>query len=1049
MKLRLLISVFIHLVFAGSLLAQQNHLYKGVVKNDKGENLEGVTVTEKGTSNATVTKLDGSFSIKSAKSVIVLVFTSAQFSTQELKSNAKQSQNITVLLKEKVTDLDDVVVIAYGTTSKKLVSGAVSSLAGKEIENLPVASTAEALAGRISGVTVSTPTGEPGVAPYFRVRGLGSIGAGNSPLFVIDGYPVEGSAAFNNINPADIESVQVLKDAASTAIYGSRGGNGIVLVTTKKGAGNKFKFTVSSYLGFQNPSKKIELLDPQQFGEYAVEAYANAGRSSSMPVIFKSPEMWVETDWQNEIFNTGLQQNVHVSASGGNNISKTYVSGSYFKQEGLVKNSGYERYTVRTNYTANLTSKLKFGLALTPSYTKTDVLPVSGTHNSSTITGGGPSGVGSIITDALMMLPILPVTVENGDYMIRPLANGAITFNGLLNPIATREMYRDAKKGLRLTGASYLEYEILKNLRFKTTLGTDISTERRNWYVPATLASNNYPEANLSNPVLANINARHTSSSSYNWMWENTLSYSKEIGRHTIGLLAGYSAQRNTVEGDYVYGLTGSYTSTDVEFVTGAGQIMGSASYAANALTSAFGRLDYNFDSKYILSAALRTDGSSRFGTDVKYATFPSLSAAWRMKEESFLRNVKWLSELKVRASYGVTGNNNIGDYSWQAYQTAANYVLGSGNGAVVYGFTPNSVAIKDLSWEKNTQSDIGVEVGLFKNRINISADLYQRKTTSLLLNRNVPGVIGFATRIFSNVGEVSNKGFEIAVESRNIMKKNFKWTTSANYFINRNRVIALAGKNDELLFDAIYGYTSSIRVVAGHPMGSFYGYKKLGVYMNADDLANSPKMTGAKVGDLKFEDVSGPHGKPDGVIDSYDITNIGHAFPKYSFGITNRFNIYRFTASFLIQGAIGGKVLNGIDRLMNLTYGRTNVPVKALERWRSEENPGDGQTPRVSFDIPASITAFSSHMLYDASYVRIRNVQVSYDVLSAAAKKKTGINSASIYVQANNLYTFTKYFGYNPEANLYGNSTNPTYGVDQGSYPLARTITVGFNLSF
>ncbi|RZL01995.1 MAG: SusC/RagA family TonB-linked outer membrane protein, partial [Hymenobacter sp.] len=513
---------------------------------------------------------------------------------------------------------------------------------------------------------------------------------------------------------------------------------------------------------------------------------------------------------------------------------------------------------------------------------------------------------------------------------------------------------------------------------------------------------------------------------------------------HSVTLLAGYSAQYNNNEGSTVLGQTGTYTNTSIEYATAAGQLFGQATYTANSLTSIFGRIDYSFKERYILTAALRTDGSSRFGPDNRYATFPSVALAWRVAEEPFIKRYDAISELKLRASFGVTGNNNIGDYNYQSYQTAANYVFGSGTGTRTFGFAPNGVAVRNLGWETNTQYDAGFDLGLFRDRIYLTVAAYQRSTTDLLLNRNIPAVLGFSTRALANVGEVRNRGLEFQLNTANITGKAFTWSTSANLSINRNKVIALAGQNDQLLYDAVFGYTSSIRVVPGQPLGAFYGYTQEGVYRDQADVDNSPRWTASTVapGDIKFKDING-----DGKIDSNDIGVIGNPFPNFTYGIQNTFGYKRFSLGITLQGSQGADILYGGDRYTFNAPGQTNARTNQLGRWHSPSDPGDGVTPRAT--TSASLrTQFSSYFLHDASFLRIRNVTVRYNIPVTWASK-AGLQSMGVYASAQNLYTFTKYFGYNPEANNYGNTTAPTYGVDQGSYPMARTITVGIQAGF
>ena len=1019
---------------------------RGKVTNEKGEPLDDVSVVVKGTKTGAKTDATGSFRLSAVMDrKIVLEFSHIGYENQSVDVTNLSAVNVT--LKEKTSGLNDVVIIAYGKSSRREVSNAIVSLSAKDVENIPVASPGDAMVGLVAGADISLPSGEPGSTPVIRIRGVGSIGAGNSPLFVVDGYPLNSADNFNMISPSDIQSIQVLKDAAACAIYGSRGGNGIILITTKHGTGGKTQFNFNAYAGAQQVSKKVELLNGPQFVSFLKDAYVNANIALTPPYS-DSTTIYANTNWQDKIFKTGLQANYQLSASGGSDASRYYISGSYFDQEGIVKGTGSRRYTLRASYDAKLSRKLRIGLSIAPTFTSLDTKPISGTFNGASITGGGSSTTGAIVTDALLIAPTMPVRIANGDYAQYNNTGNLMTIN-IYNPVATIDLYKDHTNSLRGLGSSYLEWDIFKGLTFKTAFGAEALFNRRNWYIPATLATASSTLANLSNPLTAGINSMQTNSNNYNWVWENTLNYSATLWQdHKVNLLAGYASQRNTSEGSNVFGQAGTYTNTAINYVTAAGQIFGSASYGANALTSVFGRLNYAYKEKYLLSAALRTDGSSRFGSDNRYATFPSVSAGWRLGEEKFMRNYSFISELKLRASYGVTGNNDIGDFSWESYETAANYIFGQNAGTRVYGFVPNSVAIRNLTWETNKQVDAGLELGLFNNRIYLTADAYQRKTTNLLLNRNVPSLVGFTTRVLTNVGEVRNRGLEFMVTSQNTTGK-LKWVTTANLSFNTNRVMALSSANDQILFDAVFGYTSSIRVIKGKPLGSFYGYKQTGVYMNAADVAKGPVWsTGSKPGDIKYADVGGPNGKPDGKIDANDITYLGNALPKYTFGLVNSFAYNNFQLSFTLQGRVGGKILNGALRYTYNFYGKVNGPVSMDHRWRSESDPGDGWTPRAVNGAPTSLTSFSSHELFDASFLRIRNLSLRYN-LPASVLTRLGAQSLSFHVTVQNLYTFSKYFGYSPEANIYSTSTNPTYGVDQGAYPLARAFTAGLNLGF
>ncbi|UOQ97007.1 TonB-dependent receptor [Hymenobacter sp. 5317J-9] len=1017
----------------------------GRVLDEKGAGLPGVNVIVKGTTNGTQTDVDGRYTIKAPENA-TLIFTFVGYLSKEESVGGRTAINATLAPDSKA--LEEVVVVGYGVQEKKMLATSISSISAKQVELIPVSSPSEALVGLVAGAQITEPSGEPGQGAVIRVRGLGSISAGNSPLYVVDGYPLNSADSYNQIPPGDIQSIQILKDAAACAIYGSRGGNGIVIVTTKRGRNDdKTRFNFTANAGVVNVAKKVDLMDREQYLDYLRESFKNGNRALPAQLAPGAPEL-PNTDWQNEIFGTGTQQQYQLSASGGTTNSRFYISGSYFNQKGVIKNTGFDRFALRANYDAQLSKKLKLGLSLAPNFSRTDVKPISGSYNGGNISGGGPGGETAIVTAALILPPIIPVFLANGDYgAIRNSGSGVTTPGDLLNPVATIDLYKDRTSSVRGLGSAFLDFEIIKGLNLRTNFGAEMINNRRAIYVPATLSTVNNASANISNPILNNIDARQVNNTNLNWVWENTATYNRKLGAdHDVTLLAGYSAQYNQNEGSTVLGQTGTYTTPDIEYATAAGQLFGQTAFSANSLVSIFGRVDYAFKERYILTAALRTDGSSRFGPDNRYATFPSVALAWRAGEETFIKGIPAISELKFRASFGVTGNNNIGDYNYQSYQTAANYVFGNGNGVRNYGFAPNGLALRNLGWETNTQFDAGFDFGLFRDRIYLTVAAYQRNTTDLLLNRNIPAILGYSSRALANVGEVRNRGLEFQLNTANIVNGPFTWNTALNVSLNRNQVIALAGANEQITFDAVFGYTSSIRVVPGQPLGVFYGYQQEGVYRDKADVDGSPKWTGSNLavqpGDFKFKDVNG-----DGQINSLDIGVIGNPFPDFTYGLQNTFGYKDVSLAVTLQGSQGNDVLYAGDRYTFNAPGQTNGRVQLVDRWRSPENPGDGKTPFAT-TATSLRTQFNSYFIQDGSFLRIRNVTLRYN-LPVGWAKKAGLQTAGIYTSVQNLYTFTKYVGYNPEANNYGNTTNPTYGVDQGSYPMNRTVTLGLQVGF
>ncbi|MDN5283988.1 MAG: hypothetical protein JWR38_262 [Mucilaginibacter sp.] len=1024
----------------------QSRAIKGTVTDSKGAPLIGVSVKLKGTVTASMTNTAGFYSINVPDKQAVLVFSYISFINQE--HTVGDSTTINMVLKEDEIKLNEIVVVGYGEQKKKLLSTSISSVSAKQLQDRLVATPAEAMAGQVAGVNISQASGDPGSAPVIQVRGIGSIGAGNSPLFVVDGYPLNSPDNFNQINPADIESIQVLKDAASAAIYGSRGGNGIIIVTTKRGAPGTTKFNFTANTGQQRVAKKIDVLSKDQYVDYVRDAFTNGGKT--LPAIYNDPSQLINTNWQDQIFRTGILENYALSASGGTDRLRFNITGSYYKQNGIVKATDFERYTLRAGIDASLTKKLKLSFNIAPSYAINDQTATGGGLNNATINGIGvnPTGIGGTVLSAILQPPILPVRNPNGDYSNAPVTlsgNGQIFNGNPYNPVAVLDLYKDRTTTGRLLSNTALSYDIIKGLTFKTSLGFEAIVNNRNWFVPSTLMSDNAPTANLSNPILSNVRARITQATNYNWVSENTLNYTRIFNKdHNLSLLAGYSAQKNTYNEGSQYGQNGTTTNSIVEYPTGAGIILGSVAYSANALVSEFGRANYSYKDKYLFSASVRRDGSSRFGTNKQYAVFPAFSAAWRIGEEKFIQNLSYISEFKIRSSYGVTGNNNIGDYSSQSYAQQVNYIFGANAGTQVFGFSPSTLANSNLTWETNKQLDFGIELGFLQDRIYLTVDAYRRITSNLLLSRGVPAILGFATNILSNIGEVRNNGLEIALKTVNTTGR-FKWTTDMNISFTRNKVLSLTDDGSFVGYDAAFGYTNSIRVVPGEAISSFYGYKQIGVYKDATDVANSPKWAagGSNPGDIKYADING-----DGKIDASDITNIGSPLPKFTYGMTNRFNYANFEFSFLLQGSYGNKILNAADRYTNYYNGSFNVRTNALNRWRSPDDPGDGMIPRAVNPNPSSVSVVSTRNIFDGSFLRVRNVTLGYS-LPSGWLRSLKVSSARIYLTGENLLTFTHYFGYNPEVNVWAGSSQPRYGVDQGTYPVARTVSLGLNVGF
>lgn len=1037
--------------------AQNDIAITGKVSNDNGEILSAATISVKGESAVTTADNLGNFKIAVKNNASVLIVEHVGYSPYQKAVGTDRVIN--VVLSPAVNDLDNVVVIGYGTASRRAVSTSISSVSAKDIAEKPVTNALQAVQGKMAGVNIQQGSGAPGDDPLVKIRGMGSFGASNNPLYVVDGVPLDGPSSFGQINPSDIETIDVLKDAAAAAIYGSRAGNGVVMVTTKKGKTGAPKFQVNSYLGRQEVSKYVKVLNKEQYIEYLKDAFNNDNRA--YPAILDYPDSLANTDWQREIFKGALNYNVEINASGGNDKAKYFVSGYFTNQDGILKGTGYKRGGFRTNLELNLKPWLKMGVNLAPSYTITKVRPAQGPVNSAVFNvdiPGSPS-LGSPITLAVLMPPIMPVYIDNGDYATFsnwPYSGGnlGLLLNGQhYNPVQTLDLYKDVFKSFKGVGNAYLQVEPVKGLILKTSLGGEIRSDERAWSIPPTLAWNNANLANLSTPIQAGIANSLIKGGRYNWVWENTANYKKSFGGvHNLDLLLGYSAQKSHLQTIAVTGQTGTATTLFLEYPTNATTVLGTIpGYGENTMISSFGRVQYNYDYRYLLSAAIRRDGSSRFGSNNRYGIFPSASAAWNIYEEKFFKNgsVKSVvNDLKIRTSWGRTGNYSIGDFLRSGTMGAANYSFGT-NSAVSGGFGRSSFDLPELGWEINEQFDIALEFSLLKNRITFTTDFYNRITRDLLLPTNVPLIAGFGNPTYKNVGNINNKGIEFTLNTRNLIGE-FKWNSNFNISFNKNKILKLVS-DDPITRDITNpGYVAAIRQVVGGSIGDFYGLKQIGVY-SAEDIANPDvaKWTGQQPsgpGDIKYADING-----DGKIDATDITKIGTPQPKFIYGFTNSFNYRNVDLNVVLQGVYGGQIANSIVRYSNTLVGGDNPYSYVLDRWRSEDNPGNGWVPKArawsGVANPAPLAQFSTFNLFSASYLRINNVTLGYN-LSDLVFKQDKQKTARVYFTVMNLYTFSSYPGYNPDVSMFG-MNDGRLNVDQGTYPLARSYTLGFNLGF
>lgn len=1022
-------------------IAQQGKTITGTVIDTYGEPVIGANVVQKGTTNGTITDFDGQFSITVDNNAVLQV-SYIGYKPQEVTVGSQTSINIK--LAEDTEALEEVVVIGYGVVKKKDLTGSVSQISSGSLKNLKVSHPTQAMAGQMAGVQVQQVAGAPGQAATIRVRGSGSISASSSPLYVVDGYPL-GEQNLNSINPSDIESIEVLKDASAAAIYGSRAANGVVLVTTKSGKQGKVSINLDMYYGLQNVTKRMDLLDAQEFAMISKEAFNNnyidrvPGASASdplssrpsggryrYPAIFDDADAMAKigagTDWQDEIFRTAPIQNYQVSVSGGDEKTKYMFSAGYFNQEGIILGSDYERFSARAKIDSEFTKWLKVGINLAPTY-----------MTSNKITEGHWSSDG-VVNAALATSSIVPVKHEDGTWASQSeyaVASDGLT--GVPNAVASALDIDKNEKNFRFFGNLYAEISLMKNLKVKTTIGADVMEFRENYFRPSNVPKNGVVAPLPSTERKGSVENRQV----INWLNENTISYFESFGLHEIDAVAGFTVQKNTYNQSKVEG--SDFPNDIIRTINNAKVKTGTSTIEEWSLLSYLGRVNYRFNNRYYLTASIRTDGSSRFGKNSRYGYFPSGSIAWRVSQEDFMKNLTWLDDMKLRFSFGLTGNNSIPNYGSIGTMNIQNYVYGVGAGNVYSGAAQKSFANADLTWEKTQQYDLGLEFSILNNRLSFSFDAYQRNTTDLLMEVDIPTITGFSNA-WRNIGKLDNKGIEIGINTVNIQTNDLAWNTNLNFSTNKNKVVALGPSGDPIYGNGGVGSTHITMI--GEPIGSFYGYKQIGIYMNQADLENSPRLSDSHVGDVKFADID-----KNGVIDADDRTIIGNNMPDFTWGMTNTVAYKNFDFSIVLQGVHGNEVLHLGKRFYTQLEGNQNQMKEVLNRWQSEANPGDGWTPRANSLTTGQNNVVSSRWIEDASFVRINNLTLGY-TLPQSITKKCSMQYARVYLSAQNLATFTGYSGFNPEtSHKEDNVTAP--GTDYGMYPLARTITLGVNVTF
>ncbi|GHV58072.1 SusC/RagA family TonB-linked outer membrane protein [Bacteroidia bacterium] len=1073
------------LVLCTGVYASAQTTIQGVVSSSAdGLTMPGVSVTVKGTAIGTATDVDGQFALTIPSDRAVLVFTYIGYKTKEI-SVTNSSKNLQVVLDEDNQLLDEVVVVGYGKMKKSDLSGASVSIGEDKIKASIITNLDQALQGHAAGVSSVLTSGAPGSAVSIRVRGQATINANAEPLYVIDGVPVSGGSesggslglgdklgngsvstvsALSTINPADIVSMEILKDASATAIYGSRGSNGVVLITTKRGKAGEAKFSYEGMYGLQRQAARLDMMNLREFAEFSASMAAETNSLTSRPE-FQDPSLLGKgTNWQDAVFRIAPMSQHQFSAQGGTEIVKYYVSGSIMNQEGTIVGTDFNRYSFRANMDAQLKPWLKIGLNAMYSNSHERLLLANGEEG--------------ILTYSLMTPPDIPIYDIDGNYASE-IREGYTR----VNPIANALDDDLTLKRNKLNGSIFADVTPFKKLTWHAELGYDINGTQGEWFYP----TYDYKQ------VKRTINESSIrKNDSYYWNLTNYLTYSDVIDKHSYSVMLGQEASESSW--DYLSGFASGLPSNDVHnpslgdsksFVIGSG-------FGSSAMASFFGRGTYNYDDRYLATYTYRRDGSSNFGPSNRWANFHSFAASWRFMNEAFFQSLgDVISNGKLRVGWGQTGNANISGYRWGASISRMPTGLGM-------GYRQSNIANTHIKWETQEQWNLGLDLGFMHDRFGLVIDLYNKMSADMLMSLNdiLPSYMGTAGNASSalaapwgNYGTIDNKGLEITVNTRNITGR-FTWDTDFMISFNKNKLVKLDGAINPSItgYPQWGGVGSPITITrVGDPLYNFYGFITDGYYKDLEDIQNSPKPAAYPAdgvsfnryntvwpGDLKFKDIGGPDGVPDGVIDDYDRTVIGSPMPKFTYGMTNTFHYKNFDLSIFINGTYGNKVYNYtavglsnmdgiynnqlkyvVDRARleaintNITYDGTNGVWNWFEDISNVRivNHSTPSAPRSIGGDPNSNTRISDRYIEDGSYLRIKNITLGY-TLPGSLTRKYKIDNVRIYMNIQNLYTFTKYSGFDPEIGV-STMSNYVYGLDFGRYPSPQIYTLGLNLSF
>lgn len=970
----------------------------GKVVNEKGEALPGVSILLKGTTRGTSTNEAGTYTLEVPESEGILIFSSIGYIPQEVPLASNTVVNVT--LQSETKALKEVVVVGYGSMEKSDITGSMASVKATALSKVPFPRADQALQGLAPGVVVSNFGSQPGGQVNIRIRGGNSINGNNDPLIVVDGIL---GVDFNSVNPNDIESMDILKDASATAIYGSRGSNGVIIITTKRGKSGRTQISYSNFFTFSEVSKKMDLLNAREH----YQILKDVGTYGS--VLANYAPNATGTDWQKEVFRTAPTMEHQLALSGGAEKTQFRISANYYDQDGIIKNTGFKRGTLRFNLDHSVSERLKIGFNFNA---------LRSVQDNTIINAGAGSDGGGVTQAALRFSPLVPVYDANGNYS-KPLLIGS----QLNNPMAIVNDRIDKLITNNLQSLLYADWKIIKDLSLRSSIAYTLNQGTRKYW-----ASSNLLEA-------AGTGAgRIASTENTFWLSENILTYDKGFNRHKINVVAGFTAQGSN---SFFSAASGRGFSTESLIynnlsISQINQMRVESNAVSSSIASFLGRINYSFDNKYLFTISGRADGSSKFSKNHKWGFFPSVAAGWRISEEEFLRTGDRISNLKLRASYGATGSEAISSYQSLATMNITTYSLGTNE---LVGLNLGSVANPNLKWETTYQANVGIDMGLFQNRLSLVVDYFDKSTRDLLYAKNVPLYSGYSTQI-QNVGTMRNHGWEFSATSVNTTR-GLKWNTTANFSVMKNKIVDL-GSDYEYTVNASGGTIADFSTTGimrvGQPAGLFYGYIFDGIYQNKSQV-DALSTPGAKPGSVKFKDLDN-----DGMITTKDRTIIGNPQPKYIFGLSNDFSYKNFSVSTLIQGTIGNKVFN-INRYLLEWPGRDDNTLRStLGYWRGE---GTSNTMQALGESPG---AMSTRFIEDGSYLRLKNVMLAYDFPSGWSQK-LGISNCKIYMSAQNLLTITNYSGFDPEVN--SRTGNWTLGIDYGAYPPVKAYTLGLNLNF